>query len=78
MGYYFDHSIINHVSQLVVEQMSIRGILSLTMYHVGDHVHDMIERNNINQAWVHYLYQRVMCISSKLDTQNEVWKTVQE
>jgi len=77
LGYYLDHTINNHVSQLVVRQMSIRGVLSLMMYHVGDYICDVIDHNNIDQAWMHRLYQQMMCTSSRLDTQNEVWEIIE-
>ena len=75
MGYYLDCVIDRDVSQLAAGQMSIRGILSLVLYHVGDYICEVAFRRDIRHMWVYRLYNCVMLCSSQLDKHDEVWNT---
>ena len=68
-----DHTIDSDVSQLVVRQMSIKGVLSLVLYHMGDHVCEQLFRKDIRMMCIHKLYSNLMLWSHRLDRHDEVW-----
>ena len=68
-----DHTIDSDVSQLVARQMSIRGVLSLVLYHMGDHVCEQLFRKDNRMMCIHKLYSNLMLWSHRLDRHDEVW-----
>lgn len=55
--------------------MSLRGVLSLCLYHAGDYVCEQLFRKDIRIMWMHKLYGNLMLISHRLDKHDEVWNT---
>ena len=53
--------------------MSVRGVLSLCLYHIGDYVCECLFRKDIRIMWYHKLYGNLMLWSHRLDTHDEVW-----
>ena len=53
--------------------MSLRGVLSLCLYHAGDLVCEQLFRKDIRMMWVHKLYGNLMLWSHRLDKHDEVW-----
>ena len=73
-----DHTIDSDVSQLVVRQMSIKGVLSLVLYHMGDHVCEQLFRKDIRMMCIHKLYSNLMLWSHRLDRHDEVWNVPED
>ncbi len=55
--------------------MSVRGVLSLCLYHAGDHVCEVLINKDVNIMWLHKLYGNLMLMSHRLDNHDEVWNT---
>ena len=58
--------------------MSLRGVLSLCLYHAGDYVCEQLFRKDIRIIWMHKLYGNLMLISHRLDKHDEVWNTPED
>ena len=58
--------------------MSVRGVLSLCLYYIGDYVCEVLFRKDIRMIWCHNLYGNLMLMSHRLDTHDEVWNTPED
>lgn len=56
----------------------LKRFLSLVLYHIGDYVGEVAFNYDIEHEWLYKLYNKLMIISSELDTRDEIWKTVQQ
>lgn len=53
--------------------MSIRRVVSLILYHMGDYVCDVMFRRDIKMIWPYKLYGKLMLMSHQVDKHDEVW-----
>lgn len=53
--------------------MTIKGVISLCLYHLGDYVFEVTLHKHINYMWYYHMYGQLMLMSHRLDTNNEVW-----
>ena len=58
--------------------MSVRGFMSLCLYHMGDYVCEQLFRKDISIMWVHKVYGNLMLMSHRLDKHDEVWNTPED
>jgi hypothetical protein len=58
--------------------MSVRGLLSLCLYHMGDYVCEVAFRKDIRLMWWHRMYGKLMLMSHRLDKHDEVWNTPED
>jgi len=57
---------------------ALKCFLSMVLYYVGDYIGEVSFNHDIEHEWMYKLYNKLMIISSELDTQDEIWQTVQE
>lgn len=58
--------------------MSVRGLMSLCLYHMGDYVCEMTLRKNFEFVWLYTMYGQLMLCSFRLDKHDEVWTNKQD
>jgi len=53
--------------------MSLRGVISLVLYYIGDYVCEVMFRCDIRMMWVYKIYSNMMLWSHRFDVNDEVW-----
>lgn len=58
--------------------MRPRSILSLCLYYMGDYICECGYKVDIRYMWWWQLYGKLMLISYKLDTHEQIWNKTEE
>ena len=58
--------------------MSLKGLMSLSLYYMGDYVCEVAFRKDIRLMWWHKMYGKLMLMSHRLDEHDEVWNTPED
>lgn len=58
--------------------MSLRGLLSLSLYYIGDYVCEVAFLKDIRLMWWYKMYSKLMLMSCRLDVHDEVWNTPED